>query len=447
LLFQSQVHNEESYIAAMSLQEKRLCLFGASPETGNQGVNALCWSTIESMARRVPADFRVFSYGASETQSNVPGSSPPVSFRLQGISAGRRLWRADHLRQAEYAARVGWTRNTIVREVRNADLVLDVSGGDSFTDLYGPSRFKDIIGPKNLALALGTHLVLLPQTYGPFASRRNQRLARDLVAGSALAYARDRDSYDRLQSILGPSFDPERHRLGVDVAFGLQARRPSTLKPALRRALSDRTRPLIGLNISGLLANRPAEARQRFSLASDYGRMVKELVSRLLQTTDAHILLVPHVHAPLGHYESDLDACLKILEALPDRLRATVSERITVITEPYDATELKWIIGQTEWFCGSRMHSTIAALSSGVAACALAYSLKTRGVFASCGIADAAVDLRQLKAGDAIDQALWTWQNRQSISATLATELPRVKEICQRQFDEIAGILTMAEAA
>jgi polysaccharide pyruvyl transferase WcaK-like protein len=93
------------------------------------------------------------------------------------------------------------------------------------------------------------------------------------------------------------------------------------------------------------------------------------------------------------------------------------------------------------------MHSTIAALSSGVVACALAYSLKTRGVFASCDLEDAAVDLRHLTSGDAIEQVLWTWRNRQSLSTTLATKLPQVTAQCQQQFDEIVGILPFAEAA
>ena len=431
----------------MSHQEKRLCLFGASPETGNQGVNALCWSTIESIAMKTRADFRVFSYGANASQSAVPGSSPPVSFRLQPISTGRRVWRANHLRRAEYALRAGWTRNAIVREVRDAAVILDVSGGDSFTDLYGAPRFNDIIAPKNLARALGIPLVLLPQTYGPFASRRNERTARDLIADSTLAYARDEDSYERLQEILGHRFDPDRQRLGVDVAFGLRATRPRFLEPELHKVLADCPRPLIGLNISGLLANRPSEAMQRFSLASDYRQMVRVLVVRLLETTDAQIVLVPHVQAPEGHYESDLDASLGVLEALPEKLKVAAKERISLVREPYDAKELKWIIAQMEWFCGSRMHSTIAALSSGVVACALAYSLKTKGVFASCELESAAVDLRRLSAEDAIDQALWTWRNRHSLKATLANALPSVKELCQQQFDDIVGVLPFAEAA
>jgi colanic acid/amylovoran biosynthesis protein len=428
----------------MPFPETRLCLFGASPHTGNQGVNALCWSTLEGLTGRVAADLRVFSFGANESTSVVPGSSPPVYFRPQSMSAGRRVWRADHLRRAQYSAHVGLSRNTIVREVQKADAVLDLSGGDSFTDLYGGSRFKDIIGPKRLAAALGKPLILLPQTYGPFASRRNERIARDLIAGSTLAYARDRDSYDRLKGILGQRFNPERHRLGVDVAFGLRAQAPDVLEPGLQRALSDRrSRPLIGVNISGLLANRSAAASHRFDLAGDYRQLISDLVTRLLESSDAQIIFLPHVHALMGHYESDLDACLMVLETLPDRCRAEANDRVTVVRQSYDATELKWIIGQTDWFCGSRMHSTIAALSSGVAA----YSLKTKGVFASCGVGEAAVDLRRLSGRDALEQVLWTWHNRKHLSATLATRLPQVMAQCGRQFDEIASELCLAEAA
>ena len=38
------------------------------------------------------------------------------------------------------------------------------------------------------------------------------------------------------------------------------------------------------------------------------------------------------------------------------------------------------------------MHATIAALSSGVPCATVAYSLKARGVFASCGMAHAVAD-------------------------------------------------------
>jgi polysaccharide pyruvyl transferase WcaK-like protein len=409
--------------AAMSLTNSRLCLFGASPETGNQGVNALCWSTLEGIARRVSADVQVFSYGDKQSLQVVPGSSPPSLYRLRDMSVGRRIWRANHLRRAEFSANLGWRRNPIVKDVQRADAVLDVSGGDS-------------------------PLILLPQTYGPFSRGRNERTARNLIAGSSLAYARDRRSYENLQGILGHRFDPKRHRQGVDLAFGLRPRQPTVMEPALQHALErPGLRPLVGLNISGLLTNQSEAASQRFSLVSDYRELIINLIVQLLQTTDAHILLVPHVHAPTGHYESDLDACLALTRQLPQACRAEANERLTIVQSPYDASELKWIISQTDWFCGTRMHSTIAALSTGVACCALAYSLKTEGVFESCGVGNATCDLRQLSTEAALELVLSTWHHRQQLSDTLAKQLPNVLAQSDRQLDEIASTLRVAEAA
>ena len=432
----------------MPVPRTKLCLFGASPGTGNQGVNALCWSALEGIRERVDADMHVYCYGAERRRGVVPGASPPLHFTFESMSAGRRIWRADHLLRARYAAYARTSGNAIVREIRSADAVLDVSGGDSFTDLYGASRFNDTNGPKKLALSLGTRLVLLPQTYGPFASRRNEQIARDLIANSALAYARDPDSYERLRLILGHRFDKERHRLGVDLAFGLRARQPDGLEPDLRHAVFERgERPLIGLNVSGLLSNQPAAAGDRFALAGDYRHLIVTLVTRLLDSTDAHILLVPHVHAPSGHYESDLDACRALLQALPERCKPEAHERLTLVTTPYDASELKWLIGQTEWFCGTRMHSTIAALSSGVAACALAYSLKARGVFESCGVGEAVVDLRRLSADAAVEQAFSTWENRSLLHDAINDARPLVRELWRRQLDDVVGTVHLDKAA
>jgi polysaccharide pyruvyl transferase WcaK-like protein len=195
--------------------------------------------------------------------------------------------------------------------------------------------------------------------------------------------------------------------------------------------------PLIGLNVSGLIANQPQAAAARFGLAGDYRELMHELVAWILQNTDARLLLVPHVHAPRGHYESDLEASLSLLSGLPPTLSRLAQGRVAVVSEALDARELKWLIGQTDWFCGTRMHSTIAALSSGVATAALAYSLKTRGVFATCGMGEAVVDLREAAVADALTHLQQLWRHRQEDAAKLAQHLPAVRHAASRQLDEI----------
>jgi len=412
------------------------CLFGASPGTGNQGVNALCWSALAGLAERGCRDLHVFGYGR-ETRSAAIG---PISYTLRGVTVGKRLWQSNHLGRARLAAAAGLRGNEVVRAVADADLVLDVSGGDSFTDLYGAARFRQVIAPKLIALDTGRPLVLLPQTYGPFANASSRRLARRVIDGAQLAYARDPDSYLRLQELLGDRFDSARHRPGIDLAFGLAPKTPAGLEPAVERALAEsEAHPLVGLNISGLIANRPQSAASRFGLACDYRELMSDLVAWFLEKTEARLLLVPHVHAPAGHYESDLDASRALLDGLPPGLSQAAAKRIAIVSQALDARELKWLIAQTDWFCGTRMHSTIAALSSGVATAALAYSLKTRGVFATCGMAEAVVDLREETGPEALARLQQLWGRRRNDAENLALHLRGVRETASQQLDEIVA--------
>jgi len=326
----------------------------------------------------------------------------------------------------------------VVEAVRRASVVLDVSGGDSFTDLYGNARFRAIALPKRLALRLDRPLVLLPQTYGPFQSASTRKEARRLVSQASLAYARDPDSFANLQALLEEEFDPDRHREGVDLAFGLQPHAAEFTRTTMDLSHSTE-KPLIGINVSGLLANRPTESSERFGIACDYLNLIEQLVLKLLATSRARILLIPHVFGPVGHYEADQDACRAILK----RFRGTLGDmepRVDMLTGEPTACELKWIISQMDWFCGTRMHSTIAALSSGVPSAALAYSLKTRGVFARAGQADAVIDLRNTTVGDALDRLLTLWHERRKYAHALANALPGIRVAAANQLCDISAL-------
>lgn len=412
----------------------KACLFGASPGTGNQGVNALCWSALTGLSERGCDDLHVFDYGHQSGQATFNS----LRYTRHGMTIGKRLWHSNHLATARLAAAVGVKRRGLLSVISDSDLVLDVSGGDSFTDLYGSARFRNIVAPKQITLALGRRLVLLPQTYGPFRTRGSRNMAASLIDRASLAYARDPDSFTRLQDLLGDRFDPARHRLGVDLAFGLQKREPLALEPGVAAMLATAEQgPLIGLNISGLLANRPQQAASRFGLATDYRALMRNLIMRLLDDSGARILLLPHVHAPQGHYESDLDASVSLLESLPEKYQAAAAERVGLVTAPLDACELKWLISQCDWFSGARMHATIAAVSSGVPTAPLAYSLKTRGVFETCDAGNTVVDMREQGEDEALTQLLHLWQHRDEAASDLRRALPRVRALATRQLDEI----------
>jgi len=412
-----------------------ICLMGASTDTGNLGVSALCLSILAGVAAREPdADVVVFDNRRGHGSESERFEGRTFRFRRHGLNDSRRFYRSDSLWNVRVASRLGGAGNEAALALRRADAVLDVTGGDSFTDLYGRRRFRSGCVAKRLALTYSGGLVLMPQTYGPFRDESARRDAACLVAGAQAAWARDVASHEVLRGLLGDAFDPARHRRGVDVAFRLGAVPPDG---ALLTGLADwidgdGAHPTIGVNVSGLTYVRAERARREYGLAADYRAAVLGLIGRFLTRTRARILIVPHVHAPPGHFESDRQAGLEVLKSLGDAALGRVR-----VAPDLGAQQTKWVIARTAWFCGTRMHSTIAALSSGVPAAALAYSGKTRGVFETCGVGDDVADLRSLDAGAVIDAAWRSWESRDESRARLGAALPRVLAEADGQMDEI----------
>jgi polysaccharide pyruvyl transferase WcaK-like protein len=420
--------------------DNSIVLFGASPDTGNQGVTALCYSVIDGLEKRNITNLCVYDHGRGRRSESIQLDERMLSFDRLGAISGKRYYRPDNLWQIRIASRMGGLWNENARTLCRSKAVLDVSGGDSFAEIYGTSRFQTIVQPKLIALRAGRPLILLPQTYGPFNTSGAKEIARKIVRGAHQAWARDRESQDQLSTLLGSDYDPARHRLGVDMAFGLPACRPRKLSGDISTAdlltLFSDMRPVIGFNVSGLLYNDPGNSRIQFGLRANYRTTILRTLRSLLACTDAHLLLVPHVVLNNNQSECDFTACRAVYKEL-----GYSKDRVTVLPGDLNACELKWVIARTDWFCGTRMHATIAALSSGVPTMALAYSKKTRGVFDSCNQGEEAVELRNCGERQVIDRILDGWRRRADTRNSLCSALPTVLRQAASQMDAFASSL------
>jgi len=429
----------------------RICLFGCAGDTGNFGLDALLLSTLEGIARRRPdAQVVAFDNGWGLRDASIDVDGQAFAYQLHGARYSKRVHRPEsyfHMRWSNrFGDRLGPRFNTAVGLLRGASAVWDFSGGDSFTDLYGAKRFHTVNAPKKLALDARRPLVLLPQTYGPFESPAFADEARQLVLAADQAWARDPHSFERLRDLVGDSFDRKRHLLGVDMAFGLSARRPTTDLPSplnawLANEPGHRRFPTLGLNVSGLLWS-DAGFQRRLGFRCDYAALLKRLLIDILTTTECNIVLVPHVHSlddARPNVEADRPAC----EALAESFAGDRANRIAVSPPGLSAPETKWLISRLDWFCGTRLHSTIGALSSGVPSAAISYSPKARGVFEACGLADQVADPTAEDLAALVNPLLESVRSRSQIRATLADALPAVL----RRHDEQLGRLLMHAAS
>ena len=304
-----------------------------------------------------------------------------------------------------------------IAALESVDFAGDVRGGDSFSDIYGLKGFlQSFLETWTVLLVKGT-MVQFPQTYGPYKSPLARLLARYLLRRSRVVIARDTDSRQLARKLLGQGREVW---LSPDVAFALEAVNPGRIEldpPLPNSQLSTpNSQPVVGLNVSGLMFNGGYTRDNMFGLKLDYPAFLPALAKALLSEHTGELWLVPHTYGRRpGSVEDDPAACRQVRSALPPELQ----KRVRIVAAEYDCHQLKYIIGQCDFFIGSRMHACIAALSQGVPSVGVAYSKKFAGVFDSVGMREWVVDARQASNEEALARILELFRSRHDVVSAL----------------------------
>ena len=167
---------------------------------------------------------------------------------------------------------------------------------------------------------------------------------------------------------------------------------------------------MLGLNISPMIVDNektPGITMQNY----------KALISHILETTDLHIALIPHVV-----WESNDDR--KPIRQLYEAFAST--GRVIELPDG-SAPELKGYISRCEMFIGARTHATIAAYSSCVPTLVVGYSIKARGIAKDLFGTDEGYVLpvqALAKKEDLVNAFDWLYQNAQVQKAHLQQIMP-----------------------
>jgi len=422
-----------------------ILLLGATFGTGNMGVGALTAGALTVVSRRYPgAKVSLLDYGREPAVSVTQVDGRTITVPLVNLRFSWKIFLANNiaaLLALSLATRLFGTgvrrrlirRNAWLSAIARADAAVAVSGGDSFSDIYGLGRFFYVTLPQLLAVSLGVKLILLPQTIGPFRSGVSRWIARFLLRRASLIYSRDEAGLAEVRKLLDATGDKDKVRFCFDMGFVVEPHSPRHLDlGGLDLPNARHGRPLVGLNISGLLLMGGYTRSNMFDLKLDYRELVDRLVTRFIEDRNADMLLVPHVFG--DHEESDTVAA----RAVHDRLKDRCGSHLFCAQGEYDQNEIKHVIGLCDFFVGSRMHACIAALSQGIPAVGVAYSDKFAGVFDSIGAASMVVDPRRLTVDETLAAILRGFDQREATRAHLRESMPRIKA-------EVLGLLDMVE--
>jgi len=410
---------------------------GAPLDTGNMGVTALGTSMIHLVLGQIPeAEISFFLLRRSPEPYSLMVGNRAVEIRVINCRLAPRGRPGEHvlglllLAAAYRMVPLKWFRekllngNPRLKAISEADFVGDIRGGDSFSDIYGLTEL--VLGslPSAITFLLGKDLALLPQTYGPYKTWTSRRLARGILRRAKIILSRDKSGIQVVEELLGGNGTAGRLHFCPDVAFSLEPSRTTSYSIQPDFPL-DRSAPLFGLNVSGLLYNGGFTRNNMFGLAFEYRDFVRLLAEKVISETDASLLLVPHTFAPGGNVESDPAACAELFRDFASRFPG----RIFMVAKEYGASEIKGIIGLCDFFVGSRLHACIGALSQGIPTVGVAYSRKFAGLFESVGVGHMVVDARNVDEGRAVETILDAFDRREQEKLLLRERIRDVRTL------------------
>lgn len=421
-------------------KKKKIVLIGASFDTGNLGVSALAWSSLKLIREKWPnAKITLVGVGRLPDVTTVRFNGQAEPFWTWPVRYSPNILVRHHIlgllilvALCRYFPAIGQRlapNESTLGVLLRSDLFCDITGGDSFSDIYGLKRLLRGFLLKTVCRLRGKPFVLLPQTYGPFASKISRVLARQVLRNAVVIYSRDNEGVQVVRELISAAAPV---RLCPDVAFVLDPVRPDTAQVCQLEALRAAGTQVLGLNISGLLYHGGYSRDNMFGLACDYPALITDILKIFSAMPEWRVLLVSHVLPPSDFaVEDDHVAAENALSSLPIELR----ERVMMLDRGLDQNETKYCIGLCDFFIGARMHATIAALSQAVPAIGLAYSRKFVGVFATVGVADCVLDLRRMGREEVVRKAKSIFDRRKEISEVLNVALPALKAQIMTIFD------------
>lgn len=316
-------------------------LMGFELKSANKGCEALSYAFIDFLDKHY-GDKEIHIYVLGNALGDLPAYYPNLIFEYV----------PNKLRDIKCK---------FIRTMIKCDLVFDVTMGDSFSDIYSVNYCLGLISKKRRVELFNHQYILMPQTYGPFTNEEVKKKAISVINKANTVISRDRASIEYLRS-LKITRDIEEQ---IDLAFMLPFEK--------EKYRFDNTKKHLGINVSGLLWKGGFKNNNQFDLTIDYKEFIRSLLKKYSNSTQWSVHLIPHViDLENDAYDDDYSTLIMLHNEFPNTLLAPA------FNDPIDA---KSYIANMDCFIGARMHSTIAAISSGIAVIPVSYSRKFEGLF------------------------------------------------------------------
>lgn len=235
----------------------------------------------------------------------------------------------------------------------DVDLILDISGF-AYTDEWGTAAARNLTRIGRDLSERGGHLILLPQSFGPFKLPGHAAAMREALRHVDLVFARDHSSYEHLSPLRSPG----------DVLLAPDI----TLSQGFEAELGD---------WAAVVPNVRLLDQGKTRWGATYVAMMGSIIDRIAASGLRPVIVV--------HDQGGDDA------SLAEEIIHAATADVDVLHDP-DPLNLKQRLAAAQLVVGSRFHALASSLSCNVPVLALGWAPKYRELLSSYGLADFCFD-------------------------------------------------------
>jgi len=248
-----------------------------------------------------------------------------------------------------------------------------------------------------------------------------------------LVTLRDRISLGNLRRI---GIKNERVFVTADPAFLLKPSPPERINEIMQKeGIEIGISPLIGLTLSRERALLAFPSLGTENAYKAHAREMAVVIDGLIEDLGAFVVIVPHCIGPGRNLDDRIVA--KDVYGMCQK-----QNKIKVITEEYDAADLKGLLGHFDFFLGERLHSVINAMGMGVPSIAISNSSDQRlDIIKMLGQDEAIYPIEGMDSQSLLAKVVGSWAIRDRIKKDLEINVESMKKEALRNGELLRDLI------
>lgn len=304
-----------------------------------------------------------------------------------------------------------------LKALQDSDIIIVCGGG-----FLGGKKFDSLMHLYQIYVntLVGKPVYIMGTSIEPIKNKIIKHFTDKILKKVDFVFARERITKEYLQNVL----PKEKYIQIPDMAFMLDN---IERKFEFVEKLKNDKKILIGITVRNW--NFP-NVENKSKAMENYINSIRDFMIKEFHNRKCTFVFIPQVTVSTG---DDTIIAEKIKTRLPEENK----KDFIIRRDDWSPSEIKSLIGNMNYFVGTRMHSNIFATSMCIPTTAIAYEKKTNGIMETVGLENYIIEIDEITSADLYDKVEKMIKNEETIRKQLKDKIVNIREDILKKVEKV----------